>query len=86
MLVQIINAAFTIFYVLILLRILFSWIRPRDYDSLMGRAARIVQSATDPFMRPLERFVPPVGGLDFSPFIVLLLASLVQRVLISLVV
>lgn len=85
MLVQIINAVFFVFYALILLRILFSWIRPQGYDSIMARIARLVYSATEPFMRPLERLIPPMGGLDFSPMILLLLASLVQRLLIGLI-
>ncbi|MBX7254281.1 MAG: YggT family protein, partial [Candidatus Promineofilum sp.] len=33
----------------------------------------------------LRRLMPPIGGLDFSPVVILLLARLLQGVLINLV-
>ena len=35
--------------------------------------------ATEPLFRPIRRVVPPLGGLDLSPMILLLIIYIVQR-------
>lgn len=80
---QLVNLLFNLFYLLILARIIFSWIRVSPYDPTWGPIMRFVYQVTDPIMEPVRRMMPPMGGLDFSPMIVLLLLSLIQRVLVS---
>ena len=36
--------------------------------------------------RSLRRFIPPIGGLDFSPMVALLLLGFVERLLRALIV
>lgn len=38
-----------------------------------------------PLLNPLRRILPSLGGLDFSPFVLLLLIQLVQNILIRLI-
>jgi YggT family protein len=35
----------------------------------------IVNQLTEPVLRPIRRILPPMGGLDFSPLVLLLLIS-----------
>ncbi|MCA9935211.1 MAG: YggT family protein [Anaerolineales bacterium] len=85
-LVQIINLLFNAFYILILARIIFSWIRVSPYHPTWGPIMRFVFQATEPIMEPIRRLIPPTGGLDFSPMIVLILASVLRTLLISTLV
>jgi len=39
---------------------------------------RIVNQVTEPILRPIRRFVPPLGGLDLSPIIVFLVILFLQ--------
>lgn len=39
----------------------------------------------NPMLAPIRRVVPPLGGLDLSPLILIILIEIVSRVLISLV-
>ena len=64
----------------ILARILLSWM-PIDREN---RLVRIVYDITDPILTPIQRVIPPVGGLDLSPMIALILIQVVQRILMSL--
>ena len=48
-----------------------SWVQP--YGPLMQPLAQL----TDPFLRPLRRFVPMVAGFDLTPLIAVLLAQIV---------
>lgn len=85
-LIQIINLIFYTFYFLILARIIFSWIRVSPYDPTWGPILRFVYQMTDPIMEPVRRMLPPMGGLDFSPMVVLILAGVLRSILIQLLI
>lgn len=38
----------------------------------------------NPFLNPIRRVIPPIGGLDFSPFVLIILLQLVERLLVRL--
>jgi len=42
------------------------------------RLLDILNRLTDPILRPIRRLIPPMGGLDLSPMIVLLIIFLLQ--------
>ena len=84
--VGIINLVFNVFYVLLLARIVVSWIRVDPYHPTWGPLVRFVYNATEPIMAPVRRMLPAMGGLDFSPLIVLLVASFLKNILISLLI
>ncbi len=65
----------------ILIRVFLSWmpINPRN------RFARFIIEITEPIMGPIRRLVPSIGGLDISPIIALLLISVAERVLLTLI-
>ncbi len=45
---------------------------------------RFLIRITEPVLAPLRRYIPPVGGLDFSPMIALILIQIAERVLLTL--
>jgi YggT family protein len=85
-LINLINALFFIFYVLLFANIIFSWVRPNPYHPGYGPIIRFVYAVTEPVLNPVRRLMPALGGLDFSPMIVLILARFLQRAIISLIV
>jgi YggT family protein len=48
-------------------------------NDVVYRALDILNRITDPILRPLRRLIPPMGGLDLSPMIVLLIIYVLQR-------
>jgi YggT family protein len=82
---QIINLLFNALYLLILARIIFSFLRVSPYHPTWGPIMRFVYDVTEPIMAPVRRIMPPMSGLDFSPMIVLLLAGFVRQILMQLV-
>ena len=42
---------------------------------------RTLIDVTEPILAPVRRLMPPTGGIDFSPTVVLLLLFVLQRVL-----
>ena len=45
---------------------------------------RAVDSVVEPLLAPIRRILPPLGGLDFSPFVLLLLIQLLANIIIRL--
>lgn len=83
-LIDIVNLLFGAFYILLLASILLSWVRPDPYHPTWGPIIRIVNGIVDPILKPIRRIMPPLGGLDFSPMIVLLLARVLQGAVVNL--
>ena len=59
---------------LIFMRIVFSW-----GASSVNRVLRLLIRITEPVLGPFRRIIPPLGMLDISPIVVLLLIHLFQR-------
>ena len=57
----------------VIIQVVLSWVNPYT------PAAPVLDALTRPFLRPLRRFVPPLGNIDLTP---LVLVVLVQVVLI----
>lgn len=56
---------------------LLSWINPGSYNPV----ATVIANLTEPLMRPARKLIPPLGGIDLSPMVVIL-AIYVARMLI----
>ncbi len=70
------NFLFGALSLLILVRVLMSWIPNLDPSNPL---VRLIHQLTDPILEPARRLIPPIGGLDLSPLIVLLLIDFVIR-------
>ncbi len=48
------------------------------------KAMYLLNRATEPVMSKARKLLPPMGGLDFSPIIVILGITILQKLLISM--
>ena len=70
--VALIKAALWLLIAVVFVQAILSWVAPD------GPLAGLLNALTFPFLRPVRRVVPPLGGtLDLSPLIVIVLAQLV---------
>jgi YggT family protein len=76
-LLNIVDTALTILTYLIIIQAVLSWVQP-DPNHPFTRLLRVV---TDPILRPLDRIIPPIGGLSITPIIAIILIQLVQGAL-----
>ena len=80
-LLQLLNWTFTLYSFAFIARAFLSWFRISYYHPV----ARFLIQITEPILAPLRRYIPPMGGLDFTPMVALLILWLVERVLYTLV-
>ncbi len=73
--INIVNTAFHVLISLVIIRVLLSWVRHDPYQPII----KFVYDITEPVMRPFYKLVPVVGGIDFSPIIVIFVLTIVQR-------
>jgi YggT family protein len=78
-LIQLVNVAFRLFELLILVRILLSWFQVDPYNQWVQRLHRL----TEPFLAPVRRRLPPTGVFDLSPLVVMLIALLLNQVIVQ---
>ncbi|MCG8394840.1 MAG: YggT family protein [Pseudomonadales bacterium] len=58
----------------VLIRVILSWVAPDPYNPVV----RVIVQITEPIMAPVRKLLPPMGGFDLSPLIVLLGIQLLQ--------
>jgi YggT family protein len=67
-----------IYEVILLARILMSWIRPDPYHPVV----QWLRKLTDPVLEPVRRLLPlNAGGIDFSPMVVFIVLEVIERIL-----
>jgi YggT family protein len=73
-----INIAAQALVLLIFVRVIMSWVPMR----LPFGLNELVFNVTEPVLSPIRRYMPIAGGMDFSPFIALLLIQILASVLL----
>ncbi|MCB1593090.1 MAG: YggT family protein [Alphaproteobacteria bacterium] len=75
-LVWIIATLVQIFIMIIILEVALSWLIAFELVNAENEAARnltnLLKRITDPVYKPIRKFVPPVGGIDLTPLIVII--------------
>lgn len=74
-----INNIFNLYFFLIILRIFLSWIPSIRWENQPWNTLR---EATDIYLNLFRRWIPPLGNLDFSPIVALIVLQVVQNVII----
>lgn len=86
-LVYLIDLAFNIYVGIILLQVAVGWLIIFEViNSSNERAQNLVdllKKMTDPVYKPIQKYVPPIGGIDVTPLIVIVLLSVVRGIVIS---
>ena len=75
---QLLDALFTIATWLVIIRVLISWVNPDPFNPIVQFLVR----ATDPILEPLRRIIPPIGFIDITPLVALLLMKAIQVFLV----
>ena len=77
-LVKIISYVSQILVVLVFISVILSYFMDPDHPIRRG-----VDNIVGPMLSPIRRVVPPLGMLDFSPLVLILLIQLVRSLLVS---
>lgn len=84
-----VSALFTVYIVLIFIRILVSWIPRLPENTVLLAVVNFARQTTDPYLNVFRRILPPVGGsglaIDLSPMIGLILLLIGQSIIVGII-
>ena len=82
---QILTFALDLYLYVVIASVVISWLIAFDVVNTRNeQAARLVtllDRATDPVYRRLRKFIPPLGGMDLSPLVVIMAIYLLQNII-----
>jgi YggT family protein len=82
-------ALFLVYIVLILIRVLLSWIPRMPYNPTLRAVLDFITDTTDPYLNLFRRVIPPIGGggfgLDLSPMIGVIVLFILRGVVVALI-
>jgi len=76
-LVELLKLLINIYVFAILIQVIISWVNPGTYNP----AVSLVYNLTEPVLRVVRNAIPPIGGIDLSPLVVLVGLQLVKMLL-----
>ena len=76
---ELLSIAIYIYQFAILIQVVLSWIAPDQYNPI----TEVVDALAEPLLRPARQMIPPLGGLDFSPFAALILLQLTSMLVVA---
>lgn len=72
-----------VYALLILVHILLSWFQ-LPYRPWIHRIRQFLSDVCDPYLRIFRRFLPPIGPLDLSPIVAIVLLGIVDQVIANI--
>jgi YggT family protein len=88
-LVSIADLLLDILWWVIIIQVILSWLITFNVLNTSSNGVRTFAVAIDrltaPLYRPIRRLLPDFGGLDFSPFVILILIEVIKRLLAGVV-
>lgn len=76
---KLIGLLINVFFFSILIQVILSWVRPNDYNPVSA----LIYSLNEPLLSPARRLLPPLGGFDLSPILVMIALRLLSILLVA---
>jgi YggT family protein len=76
---ELLQLAIYIFVFTIIVQAILSWINPHSYNPVTS----LLYSLNQPLLRPAQRILPDLGGLDLSPLLVLIILQLMLMLVVA---
>lgn len=74
-----ISLLLSIYFITILVQVILSWVNPGSYNPVIG----LLYSLNEPILGRARRLLPPIGGFDLSPILVLIAMQLLEIILVA---
>ncbi len=75
----VVRTIFDIFFYAIILQVILSWVNPQT------PIAPVLHSITRPILAPIQRVIPAISGIDFSPLIAIILLQMLNISIFSVI-
>jgi YggT family protein len=77
---ELIMLVINVFMFAIIIQVVLSWVNPGNYNPVTA----LLYSITSPIMRPIQRIIPPVSGIDLSPLVAIIGLQVLRMLILPL--
>lgn len=77
---DLISLSFDIFIVALFVQAILSWVNPDPHHPV----SNLLYNLTLPILRPIKKYIPPVGGIDLSTLVALIGLMFIKRLVLQL--
>ena len=77
---ELVVLAFNVFIFAIVIQVIISWVNPGSYNPVNA----LLHSITRPVLAPVQRFIPPISGIDLSPLVALIGLQVLKMLVVPL--
>jgi YggT family protein len=82
-LINFVFALYWVYTILIFTYIIMGWLRLL-YNIWIGRLRGFLHDTVEPYLRLFRRVIPPIGGMDLSPILALIVLRLVFTITVTI--
>ena len=82
----VINLLVAIFIIRMILQILVVFNVVNTYNEFVAQFIRALDIVTEPMLRPIRRIMPDLGGIDFSPTVLIFGLIILQKLIVGVAV
>ncbi len=82
-LAYVLNGIIDLYCFLIIAYVLLSWFQSTK-NKMVRDIYKVLGTVVEPYLKLFRKFIPPVGGMDLSPILALLVLQIVARFVIGL--
>lgn len=73
---------------IVLIQVAISWLVIFGVINTQNKKAQnlidMLKKITDPVYKPVQKYIPPIGGIDLTPLVIILGLSILEGLLISI--
>jgi len=77
---ELVMLVINVFMFAIIIQVILSWVNPGNYNPVTA----LLYSITSPIMRPIQRLIPPVSGIDLSPLVAIIGLQVLRMLILPL--
>ena len=77
---ELVILAFNVFIFAIVIQVIISWVNPGNYNPVNA----LLNNITSPVLRPIQKLIPPISGMDLSPLVALIGLQVMKMLILPL--
>lgn len=77
---ELVILAFNVFIFAIVIQVIISWVNPGNYNPVNA----LLTNITSPVLRPIQKLIPPISGMDLSPLVALIGLQVMKMLILPL--
>lgn len=90
LLAELLTLAINIFVAIVIINVIIHWLVIFDVVNTRNPQAQnlvnLLERVTQPVMQPIQKYIPPIGGIDITPIVVIIGAEILKQIIWSIAV